>query len=199
MIECYITDRHSLRGESLLDAIARNLREGPDWIQVREKDLSARALCDLVRGALELPNPRGVKFLVNSRVDVALAAGAAGVHLPAGSPPPHLWRTIVPPGFLIGVSCHSIEEVRAAEQEDADYVVFGPVFQPLSKPSAEPALGLGQLARAAESARIPVLALGGLTRENAADCIAVGAAGLAGISLYQFKALSAAEAHPPAL
>jgi thiamine-phosphate pyrophosphorylase len=186
LIECYITDRHALRDcESLLNVIARNLEHGPDWIQIREKDLSARALYDLVCEAITLPNPRNAKFLVNSRVDIALASGASGVHLPANSPPPHFWRNGVPEGFLIGVSCHSVEEVRAAEHEDADYVVFGPVFQPLSKAAVQPVRGLQELARAAEAVRIPVLALGGITPENASACIVAGAAGIAGISLYQ--------------
>lgn len=169
----------------MLDSIAKNLAEGPDWIQIREKDLSARELFEMVQGALALPNPRGVKILVNSRVDVALAAGAAGVHLPAGSPAPQSWGEIVPQGFLIGVSCHSVDEVRRAEQEGADYVVLGPVFAPLSKPLSLPPLGLEELARAAAAAKIPVLALGGITRENAGKCGAAGAAGIAGISLYQ--------------
>jgi len=186
MILCYITDRHSLAaGESLLDAISRKLISGPDWIQIREKDLSAHALHALVCAALALPNPRRVKLLVNSRVDVALAAGAAGAHLPAHSPPPHAWRAIVPSGFLIGGSCHSVQEVQEAEHEGADYALFGPVFPPLSKPSEGPALGLSELSRAAESVRIPVLALGGITNENAATCIDAGAAGVAGISLFQ--------------
>lgn len=186
MIRCYITDRLSLRGgETLLQAVSRNLQGDVDWIQIREKDLSAKELFDLVRGILALPNPRGVKFGVNSRVDVALAAGAAGAHLPAGSPPPHRWRSLAPPGFLIGVSCHSVDEVRQAAEEGADYAVFGPVFTPLSKSSNLPARGLDELARAVSSVRIPLLALGGITRENAAECVAAGAAGIAGISLYQ--------------
>jgi thiamine-phosphate pyrophosphorylase len=186
VIQCYITDRRALRaGESLLGAVSRNLAAGPNWIQIREKDLSARELCELVKRALQCPNPRGVKIMVNSRVDVALTAGAAGAHLPAGSPPPEFWRRLTPIGFRIGTSCHSVEEVRQAEQEGADYVFFGPVFDPISKPSDRPARGLGALSRAAMSVEIPVLALGGITAGNISACISAGAAGVAGISLYQ--------------
>lgn len=85
----------------------------------------------------------------------------------------------------MGVSCHSLEEVRTAEEEGADYVVFGPVFPPLSKPSLLPAVGLEGLARAAAAVKIPVLALGGVTRANANACLGAGAAGVAGISLFQ--------------
>ena len=185
MIRCYITDRRSLSSGTLVDAIARNLAAGIEWIQIREKDLSARAIFELVEAARALPNPHGTKILVNSRVDVALAAGARGAHLPSGSPAPSVWRPALPAGFLIGVSCHSLEDVRQAEEEGADYVIFGPVFRPLSKVSDLEPRGLEGLARAARSVRIPVLALGGITKENSAACMQAGAAGFAGISLFQ--------------
>jgi thiamine-phosphate pyrophosphorylase len=185
MLRCYITDRHSLRGAKLPDAVAANLRAGVEWIQIREKDLSAKALYELIRAVLALPNPHGSRILVNTRVDVALAACAAGAHLPDGSPAPRTWRSIAPPGFLIGVSCHSVEDVRAAEHEGASYVLFGPVFAPLSKRSDLRPRGLAELAKAAAAARIPVLALGGITRENTSECIAAGAAGIAAISMFQ--------------
>ncbi len=186
MIRCYITNSQCLAAESLLDAIARNLAAGIEWIQIREKDLSARALFELVDAALKLPNPHGSKILVNSRADVALASSAAGVHLPSGSPPARFWRR---PGFLvdflIGVSCHSVEDVRQAEAEGADYVVFGPVFPPRSKTARAEPRGLEGLRHAAAAVRIPVLALGGVTRENSDACLSAGAAGVAGISLFQ--------------
>ncbi len=186
MLQCYITDRRSLPpGVDLLACVADNLAAGPDWIQLREKDLFARDLFDLLRRALALPNPRGVKLIVNGRMDVALAAGAAGVHLPANSVAPRRLRTLAPPGFLIGVSCHDLAEVRAAEDEGADYVLFGPVFSPLSKSTDLPPRRLEGLAQASGAVKIPVLALGGITHENAGECLAAGVAGIAGISLYQ--------------
>ncbi|HEY2843689.1 MAG TPA: thiamine phosphate synthase [Bryobacteraceae bacterium] len=187
MLRCYITDRNTLPSGTLLGAIARNLAAGVDWIQIREKSLSARALFALVEAACKLENPHGGKILVNSRVDVALAAGAAGVHLPAGSPPPRVWRAMLPPGFLMGVSCHSVKELREAQAEDADYALFGPVFAPLSKPTELDPRGIDALSEAIRAVRIPILALGGITAGNSADCMAAGAAGVAGISLFQKK------------
>jgi thiamine-phosphate pyrophosphorylase len=185
-MRCYITDRLSLPpGETLLESIRRNLLSGPDWIQIREKDLSANELYEIVLAAMALPNPRGVKVLVNTRVDVALAAGADGAHLPAGSPSPSCWMPITPPGFLFGVSCHTIRELRQAEDGGATYALFGPVFAPLSKTSALAPRGLRGLTQAAKLCTIPVVALGGVTNANAPACLAAGAAGVAGISLFQ--------------
>jgi len=186
MIRCYITDRKSLPSEdALLATIARNLAAGVDWIQIREKDLSARELLALVRTVKALPMSSRATILVNGRTDVALAAGADGVHLPADSVPPQALRPAVPAEFLIGVSAHTVEEARQAEAEGADYVLFGPVFAPLSKHTNLPARGLGGLAEAVRSVRIPVIALGGITWKNVDECVTAGAKGIAGISLFQ--------------
>jgi thiamine-phosphate pyrophosphorylase len=169
MIRCCIADR-SLR--TVGDA---------DWVQIRDKELGARELAELVRRAMGMART----VLVNTRVDVALAVGAAGVHLPAGSIAASTWRGIIPEGFLIGVSCHSLDDVLRAESEGADYILFGPVFAPLSKTTDLAPRGLGELARVARAVRIPVLALGGITWKNAEDCVEAGAAGVAGISLFR--------------
>jgi thiamine-phosphate pyrophosphorylase len=177
VIRYYITDRHQV--PSLLDTVARVIRDGVDWIQIREKDLPAREQLALTRAVLALG---GAKILVNSRLDVALAAGAHGVHLPAHSIAPFDLRRIAPVGFLIGVSCHTVAEVVQAEARQASFAVFSPIFD---SPGKGMPVGLTKLAEAAGAVKMPVLALGGVSRANAAACIAAGAAGVAGISLFQ--------------
>jgi thiamine-phosphate pyrophosphorylase len=185
----YITDSSRLetpeRVDALLERIGAAFRAGVDWVQVREKGMPARALCGLVERAARLPEKGGGKLLVNGRLDVALACGADGVHLPADSLPAGALRRATPPGFLVGVSCHTVEEVEAAAREGASFAVLGPIF---ATPGKEPPLGVDLLRQACGRVaplRFPVLALGGLTLQNAAACLDAGAAGLAAIRLFQ--------------
>ncbi len=181
---CYITDRSGVSGGDVLAVIEQAIAAGVDLIQIREKNLPTTLLLTLVEAAVSRARGTASRVLVNDRLDVALAAGADGVHLPAsGFPVAEVRRQY--PALLIGASCHNLDELRRAEQGGADFAVFGPVFRPLSKESVMPALGLERLTEAARAVRIPVLALGGITVENAADCLRAGAAGLAAITLFQ--------------
>lgn len=166
MIRCYITDRHSAGGTAeVLHCIGRALQQSVDLIQIREKDLPARNLLALVEQAVALPNPGGTRILVNTRADVGIAAGAHGLHLPAESIPAARWRAMLPPAWIVTQSCHTLDEVRAAM--DADFILFGPVFAPRSKPGE--GVGLELLARAIRISPAPVLALGGITASNAGE------------------------------
>lgn len=154
--------------------------QGVEFIQIREKDLSGRDLLYLADSAVRSLTRWPVKILINSRVDVALAVGAHGVHLPSDSPAPEVWRRVVPTGFIIGQSCHSAEEVKAAQS--ADFLVFGPVFE---SPGKGQPLGIASLKSMIALSEIPVFALGGVTRENARLCLDAGAAGIAAIRMFQ--------------
>ena len=160
---------------------ARAASAGVEMIQIRAKTLEGRALAEFVR--LAVSARRSSAVLVNTRMDVSLACGAQGVHLPAGSMAPSRIRAIAPRGFLIGVSCHTLDELRLAEQEGADFAVYGPIFPTTSKAS-EP-IGLEALREAARAVRLPIYALGGIDVTNAAQCVEEGAAGVAGISMFE--------------
>lgn len=176
MIRCYITDR------SPLDAISRQLMRGIELIQIRERHLTARELQTLATNVLGLPNPYGSRILINDRADIAIATAASGVHLRGNAIAPSSIRKIAPPGFLVSVSCHSVEDVQRAADEGADIALLAPIYE---TPGKGPALGLGPLEEAARAVRIPVLALGGVTEQRIKECIEAGAAGIAGISLFK--------------
>jgi len=209
----YITDRAAFPGDEptrrrrLLEKIAEAASQGINYIQLREKDLPARELESLAREAMQIIGkqkrlatdhwPLTTALLINSRTDVALATAAAGVHLPASDISPQevraAWRRgivnrsvgtpareISPHNPLISVSCHSPQEVLQAAANQATFAVFAPVFE---KKNSLPA-GLEALHQACH-AQIPVLALGGITLQNAQSCLEAGAAGIAAIRLFQ--------------
>jgi thiamine-phosphate pyrophosphorylase len=210
---CYITDRKAFPGDEatrrrrLLDKIAEAASQGIDYIQLREKDLSTRELESLAREAVQII-AQGRKLatdhcrlntalLINSRSDIAIAAGANGVHLRSDDISPQqvhaVWQETCGAGVparensardpVIAVSCHSPEEVIHAAANQASLAVFAPVFKKKDAPGVVPQ-GLEALTLACH-ARIPVLALGGVTLQNAESCLRAGAAGIAAIRLFQ--------------
>jgi thiamine-phosphate pyrophosphorylase len=210
---CYVTDRRSLPAlnpadsadsiEGLIQKIQEIAAAGVDWVQIREKDLPARELASLTRQALRITaqssgkSSCATRILINDRLDVAIAERADGVHLGERSLPTGeakrlvesaLRKQAVDKGSLIGVSCHSLESARAAEGSGADYIFFGPVFPTPSKETFGPPQGTELLEQVCRGVTIPVLAIGGITPENAKSCRDAGAAGIAAIRLFQSAA-----------
>jgi len=192
MLLYYITDRKQLASgdiTALLRQIELAAKSGIDYIQLREKDLAAKELEYLARGTMDRIRGTKTKLIINSRTDIALAVGAHGVHLRSDDVSVAAVRSVCEqagrPEMLIGVSCHTIEEVARAHKDSADYILFAPIFG--KGPS--PGIGLRPLRMACDFASVkpsvPVFALGGITVENAAECIENGSAGVAGISLFQ--------------
>ena len=197
----------------LLKKIAAAAAAGVDWIQIREKDLSGKESSTLTREALKLArnaddaagagestgSPRALacspgkaahaRILVNDRLDVALAAHAGGVHLGEQSLPPEaalrLRQGLEQEDFLIGVSCHSPKAAKQAERGGADYLFFGPVFATPSKAAYGAPQGLDRLREVCQAVTLPVVAIGGITPDNASACLSAGASGIAAIRLFQ--------------
>ena len=207
----YITNRQAFPGsessrqQQLLKKIKEAAAAGVDYIQLREKDLSARALENLARAAiqiikaqLETGSPQvKTKLLINSRTDVALAAGADGVHLRSDDISPEEVRAIQSAAarnskletrnLIVGISCHSVADVRRAAHEGADFAVLAPIFgkQIREKDALQiQALGLETIQTACEDS-LPIFALGGITLENASACLNAGAKGIAAVRLFQ--------------
>jgi thiamine-phosphate pyrophosphorylase len=157
-----------------------------DLVQIREKKLSASLLYQLATSAAGIIKGSATKLLINDRSDIAAAAGAEGVHLTTSSLPTAVVRYTFGDEFLIGVSTHSLEEASLARSEGADFVVFGPVFETASKKEYGEPAGLTSLAGVcAVVAPFPVLALGGVTIGNVAECLRAGARGVAAIRILQ--------------
>ncbi|HEV2615100.1 MAG TPA: thiamine phosphate synthase, partial [Candidatus Acidoferrales bacterium] len=181
----------------LLVRIEHAVAAGVDWVQIREKDLPARDLLALTQRAicaaknkLKATSNIRTRVVVNDRLDVAIAADAAGVHLGGSSLP--IGEVVrwcragnAPKDFLIGASCHTIQEAVAAEGAGANYIFFGPVYETPSKENLGAPQGIEKLAEVCEKIRMPVLAIGGIGEGNAAVCMSAGAAGIAAIRLFQ--------------
>ena len=211
---CYVSDRKTLAGHQkagsvdlLLQKLDEVIAAGIDWVQIREKDLSARELSRVVRSALRSVDKyssgrNSPRILVNDRLDVALAEGASGVHLGENSLPvtdtKELVRSVAaapievpatkrtaPNDFLIGASCHRREDAEAAAASGADYIFFGPIFATPSKAAYGAPQGLDRLAEVCRTVSIPVIAIGGITADTAESCLRGGATGIAAIRLFQ--------------
>lgn len=174
-----VTDRHQTQGRPLATIIYDAVKAGVPAIQLRERDLSTSDLLSLVQEIQTTTMRESVSLIVNDRVDLMMALNLDGVHLRSDSLPPVPVRRLIGPHRLMGVSTHSVEDVRRATQSGADYVVFGPIFETPSKRSFGPPLGLDLLADVCCRSSIPVLAIGGITCERARDVRRVGAHGVA--------------------
>lgn len=192
---CYVTDRSQFSASPYQQTIL--LREkmrqaasaGVDWIQIREKNLSTGELSDLAQQVIRSASST-CRVIINDRLDVACAVGAGGVHLGEKSIPVREARRFaddfgVTEDFLIGASVHSLEAAQKAKQEGANYLIFGPVFATPSKVSYGTPQGLEVLTSVCRGVSIPVLAIGGITAENAPECYACGAAGIAAVRAFQ--------------
>jgi thiamine-phosphate pyrophosphorylase len=180
-----VTTADSLEFKEIIEQVSAAVSAGIDFVQLREKRLSARTLFELTLQAGAVVQGSTTRVLVNDRADIAAGAGAAGVHLTTRSIDSKTIRRTCGDDFVIGISTHSLEEAHLAKEGAADFIVFGPVFATSSKPEYTP-VGLAELSNVTrELDDFPVLALGGVTRQNLADCLRAGAQGVAGISLFR--------------
>jgi len=177
-----ITDTVQSRGRSPLEIARAALEGGADAVQLRDKSSPAMNLCRLASEIQPMARKFGSLFVVNDRVDVALVAGADGVHVGQEDLPAREARRLLPRPVILGVSVGSPEEARRAERDGADYVGAGPLFPTATKHEAGEALGIERFGRIARSVSIPVVAIGGITLDTVAAAIGAGAAGVAVVS-----------------
>lgn len=177
-----ITDRKLVGGTEALPAKVAALPGIA--IMLREKDLAARELFSLGQAILNRIRPHGGMLIVNDRIDVALALDAGGVHLGGASLPTNVVRHLLPERMLLGVSCHSAEDLASAASDGADYALLSPVFKPSSKQDNRPTLGIDGFRRLAHCSTIPVLALGGISAANESELREAGAHGYAAIGAF---------------
>lgn len=171
--------------QAIMHQVSAAVSAGIQLIQLREKNLAGRVLFELTERVMEIVRGTSTKVLANDRADIAAGAGADGVHLTLRSLEADVVRRTFGPKVLIGVSTHSHVEARRARDAGADFVVFGPVFPTRSKKEYGPPLGIGKLSEVAhELAPIPVLAIGGVSKNNAGECFRAGASGVAAITLF---------------
>jgi thiamine-phosphate pyrophosphorylase len=197
---CLVTDRRRFPDaddnlDRLVDLVAAAAGAGIELIQIRERDLDARRLTALVKRCVAVTERTPTKVLVNDRADVAVAAGAEGVHLRGDSMSAEAARSFLGEGAIIGRSVHSADEAGAVASTGAvDLLIFGTLYASASKSAAHPVATLAELAAACRVG-IPVLAIGGITVARAAEAARAGAAGVAGIGLFVPPAGTSADRH----
>ena len=177
-----ITDRHQVSGRSLSSAVGEALKNGARAVQIREKDLLVRPLLMLARDIQAQAVQCGACCFINDRVDVCLSVPGAGIHLRSDSLPTDKVRQLVGSDRFVAVSTHTVDEVERAEQQGADFVVLGPIYDTPSKRSFGPPIGLDVLAAARQKTNIPIFAIGGITQAVIGEVIHAGAFGVAMIS-----------------
>lgn len=166
----------------ILKLIEKAVEAKISLIQIREKQLSAKLLFELAREAAKITKDSETKLLVNERADIALAAKADGVHLPANSLSAEIIRANFPASFIIGVSAHTVAEVEKAKSEGADFATFSPIFPTVSKAKYGAPQGIAKLREVVETVgEFPVIALGGINANNFAEAFRAGAKGIAAI------------------
>ncbi len=177
-----MTDRHQTDGRDLLAVVGQALQAGVRAVQLREKDLPTRDLYHLAEKLLAMTRAAGAALLINDRVDVSMALSADGVHLTRRSLPPKESRELLGPEGLIGVSCHSLADVREAVDGGADFVLLGPIFETPSKAAYGPPLTTALVREARATTGLPILAIGGIKEKQVPEVMAAGADGIAVIS-----------------
>lgn len=176
-----ITDRKSANGAGPVPVARAALRGGVDWVQLRDKAAPARETYHAAKAIAPHARRAGAGLLVNDRLDVAMAAGADGVHLAGKSLPPDVARALLGEGQILGISVHGLDEAKWAVEASVDYVTFGHVYPTSSKPGLPPR-GILELAEIVESVEVPVLAVGGIDAGNVRNVLRTGCAGVAVIS-----------------
>jgi thiamine-phosphate pyrophosphorylase len=172
-----VTDRHQAR-RPLVEVVAAAITAGCRWVSVREKDLPEDEQITLARMLAPIVWRHGARLSMHGEADLAKAANADGVHLPAGSDPVAA-RNVLGAGKLLGVSIHTVTEAEAVDAAIVDYGIAGPAFETASKPGYGPEIGRKGLAEIARAARVPILAIGGLNATRAAEVLAAGPVGIA--------------------
>lgn len=176
-----VLDRAAARGRELDDLLAAVIDGGCRMVQLREKDWPSGQLLPVAERLLARARRAGATFIVNDRVDLAVALEADGVHLGQDDLPPRAARSLLRPGMLLGLSTHSVAQAHAARDEGADYVAVGSMFPTATKPDFE-LVGPGLLRKLRPDIRVPLVGIGGITHENVAEVIRAGADGVAVIS-----------------